>query len=101
MKATEKKAGTAKELDQESVVVTQDRHHYVFTLEAPYTIPANWKARENNIIVAVDGVRVDRDTDLSTLITQHRPGDTITLRVLRDNSTLSVDVTLGELPPQN
>jgi hypothetical protein len=52
--ATEKKAGTAKELDQESVVVTQDRHHYVFTLEAPYTIPADWKARENNIIVAVD-----------------------------------------------
>jgi S1-C subfamily serine protease len=26
------------------------------------------------------------------------PGDTITLRVLRDNSTTEVDVTLGVLP---
>jgi S1-C subfamily serine protease len=32
------------------------------------------------------------------LIVTHSPGDTITLRVLRDNSTSEVDVTLGELP---
>ena len=51
-----------------------------------------------DIIVAVDGTRVDEDHDLSTLILPHAPGDTITLRILRGNSTTNVDVTLGTLP---
>jgi S1-C subfamily serine protease len=32
------------------------------------------------------------------LLVEHAPGDTVTLRVLRDNSTTEVDVTLGVLP---
>jgi hypothetical protein len=52
--ATEKQPRKAIGLDQESIVVSQDRHHYVFTLEATQTIPPDWKARENNLIVAVD-----------------------------------------------
>ena len=51
-----------------------------------------------DIIVSVDGEQVSADTDLSTLILPHKPGDTITLRVLRDNSAREVEVTLGELP---
>jgi serine protease Do len=53
-----------------------------------------------DIIVAIDGEQLKADSDLSTLILPHAPGDTITLRVLRDNSTRDVDVTLGELPAQ-
>jgi serine protease Do len=51
-----------------------------------------------DIIVAVDGEQLSADTDLSMLILPHAPGDTITLRVLRDNSATDVEVTLGELP---
>jgi len=51
-----------------------------------------------DIIVAVDGEQLSADADLSTLILPHAPGDTITLRVLRENSAREVDVTLGELP---
>jgi serine protease Do len=51
-----------------------------------------------DIIVSVDGEQITADTELSTLILPHAPGDTITLRVLRDNSTREVEVTLGELP---
>ena len=51
-----------------------------------------------DIIVAIDGEQLAADSDLSTLILPHAVGDTITLRVLRDNSTRDVDVTLGELP---
>src|ERR671914_1346463 len=51
-----------------------------------------------DVIVAVDGEPVDGDHDLSSQIIPHRPGDTITLRVLRGNSTLEVSVTLGVLP---
>lgn len=52
-----------------------------------------------DIIVSVDGQQLSADSDLSTLILPHAPGDTISLRVLRDNSTREVEVTLGELPP--
>ena len=51
-----------------------------------------------DIIVAVDGEQLSADSDLSTLILPHAPGDTITLRVLRNNSAREVSVTLGELP---
>jgi len=53
-----------------------------------------------DIIVSVDGNQLSADADLSTLILPHAPGDTITLRILRDNSAREVDVTLGELPAE-
>ena len=54
--------------------------------------------RAGDVIVAVDGKRITAEEDLSSLILPHSPGDRITLRVLRENSTREVDVTLGELP---
>ena len=51
-----------------------------------------------DIIVAINGEQLTADSDLSTLILPHSPGDTITLRVLRDNSAREIQVTLGELP---
>jgi len=56
--------------------------------------------REGDIIVSVDGEQLSADVDLSTLILPHAPGDTISLRVLRDSSTREVEVTLGELPAE-
>jgi S1-C subfamily serine protease len=52
-----------------------------------------------DIITAINGEQITAETELSMLILTHSPGDTITLRVLRDNSVREVDVTLGELPP--
>ena len=51
-----------------------------------------------DIIVAIDGEQLSADSDLATIILPHTVGDTITLRVLRDNSARDVQVTLGELP---
>jgi len=51
-----------------------------------------------DIVVSVNDEQLGADTDLATLILPHAPGDTITLRVLRDNSAREVQVTLGELP---
>ncbi len=53
-----------------------------------------------DVIVAINGEQITVDTDLSMLIVPHEPGETITLRVLRDNSATEIEVTLGELPPQ-
>ena len=57
--------------------------------------------RDGDVVVAVDGQKLDVDHDLSTLILPHAPGDTVTLRILRGNATTEVQVTLGELPKQN
>ena len=51
-----------------------------------------------DIITAIDGEQIDAETELSMLILPYSPGDTITLRVMRDNSVQEIQVTLGELP---
>jgi serine protease Do len=53
-----------------------------------------------DIITAIDGEQIGAERELSMLILPHSPGDTVTLRVLRDNSVREVEVTLGELPPE-
>jgi len=56
--------------------------------------------QEGDVIVAVDGERVDADHDLATRILPHQPGDRVTLSVMTDGSTQDVPVTLGTLPDQ-
>jgi S1-C subfamily serine protease len=53
---------------------------------------------DGDVIVALEGRDVTADSDLSMLILPFGPGETITLTVLRDGSTIELDVTLGELP---
>jgi S1-C subfamily serine protease len=56
---------------------------------------------DGDVVVAVDGQKLDMTHDLSALILPHEPGDTIILRVLRSDSTTELQVTLGTLPNQN
>jgi len=51
-----------------------------------------------DVIVAVDGDEILGETDLPKLIAQHDPGDAVTLEIIRDGETQSVDVKLGERP---
>jgi S1-C subfamily serine protease len=51
-----------------------------------------------DVIVAVDGDEIVGETDLPKLIAQHDPGATVTLEIVRDGETRSVDVKLGERP---
>ena len=53
-----------------------------------------------DVIIAVDGDRVDADSDLADHILPHQPDDEITLTVMRDGSQMDVAVTLGTLPEQ-
>ena len=63
--------------------------------------PAEAAGLQNgDIIVAIDGEQITADSDLSMMIVPHKVGDTITLRILRGNSTSDVQLTLGELPQQ-
>jgi S1-C subfamily serine protease len=51
-----------------------------------------------DVVIAVDGKPVLQNNDLSTLVAAHKPGDSVTLDVLRDGDKQSVDVTLGSRP---
>ena len=51
-----------------------------------------------DVILAVNGHKVIRPADLARLISALRPGDKVTLRILRDNKAQDVDVTLGVRP---
>ena len=53
-----------------------------------------------DVIVAVNGEQITESSDLAALILPYAPGDTITLRVLRENSTREISVTLGERPSE-
>jgi len=54
---------------------------------------ANLKA--GDVITQIDGTDVTAQKSLTTLLNQHQPGDTVHLTVIRDDKTLTVNVTLG------
>ncbi|MET1232926.1 MAG: trypsin-like peptidase domain-containing protein [Candidatus Limnocylindrales bacterium] len=61
--------------------------------------PAEKAGLENDdIITAIEGQRIDIGHSLEDVLVRYRPGDTITLTVLRDGATLDVRVTLGTRP---
>ena len=54
--------------------------------------------RGGDVIVGVDGERLDGADDLSELISRHAPGEKVQLRVLRGRRARTVTVTLAERP---
>jgi 2-alkenal reductase len=64
----------------------------------PGTPAAEAGVKDGDIITAVGGIKLDSNTSLRGALMQHKPGDTITLEVLRDGTTLSLDVTLATRP---
>jgi len=64
----------------------------------PGTPAAKAGIKDGDIITSVGGTKLDSNTSLRGALMQHKPGDTITLEVLRDGKTLSLDVTLVARP---
>ncbi|MDQ3880787.1 MAG: trypsin-like peptidase domain-containing protein [Chloroflexota bacterium] len=56
--------------------------------------------RDGDVIVAIDGVQIDAQHELSALVLGYQPGDQITLRVLRGETERDMRVTLGTMPDQ-
>ena len=51
-----------------------------------------------DVITAIEGKEVESMEDLGTLLQQYKPGDEITLTILRDGKQLKLSLTLGERP---
>jgi S1-C subfamily serine protease len=66
----------------------------------PNSPAANAGIKAGDVITAIDGTAINREADLAELMLPHKPGDTVTLRVLRGSSTQEIQVKLGTLPAQ-
>ncbi len=57
--------------------------------------------KAGDVILAVDGKDVNAANEIQTIIAEHKPGDTVPVKIYRSGSTIERDVTLNELPDQN
>ncbi len=54
--------------------------------------------REGDVLVALEGVTINRDNSLAEVLFAFAPGDTVQVAVQRGDERLEVDVMLGERP---
>jgi putative serine protease PepD len=59
---------------------------------------AGLEGGRRDVIVAVDGHAIHSAADLASAVAAHKPGDRITLRVVRNGAGRDVTITLGNLP---
>ncbi len=57
--------------------------------------------KENDIILEVNSIKVTEDNPLASLIRQYQVGETLILKVLRGDKTLTIQVGLEERPANN
>ena len=55
---------------------------------------AGFDYQVNDLIIGIDGKKVQNFADLQEAIAQHRPGDKVTVKVMRDKKEKNIDVTL-------
>jgi len=60
--------------------------------------PADGAIRNGDVILRVEGQPVASQEDLASALVQYRPGDTVSMQILRDGERRTVEVTLGERP---
>ena len=52
------------------------------------------KLQENDVIIGIDGKRVKNFAELQEGLAKHRPGDKVTVKVLRDKKEKDIELTL-------
>jgi len=54
--------------------------------------------RQGDVITEIDGTPLKTDSALAQIVNSHKPGDTLTLSVVRGNQRLTLRATLAEMP---
>lgn len=57
--------------------------------------------KDNDVITAINGEPLNDNNPLGNVILKYKPGDTIKLTVRRGDQTLTLELTLGERPPDS
>ena len=86
-------------IERQVTVGTTSIDHGIFVSEIILDSPAATAGiRAGDVILSVDGTKLDGDPSFSTIIRNKKVGQTISLRVLRDNVQITVRVTLAQAP---
>ncbi len=56
--------------------------------------------KEGDLILEVDGEKIEKSSELVRLVSEKEPGTELTLRILRRNRYLNIEVVLGERPQE-
>ncbi|MFH0853051.1 MAG: trypsin-like peptidase domain-containing protein [bacterium] len=51
---------------------------------------------ENDILLEIDGVQISEDNSITSILSEYRPNDVVSLKVLHDGEEKTVELTLGE-----
>jgi 2-alkenal reductase len=77
-----------------------DADYGALVLEVVPDEPADQAGIEvGDVILTVDGQRIDADNPFVEILFGHDPGETVEVVILRDDQEQTVQVTLGERPP--
>lgn len=52
--------------------------------------------KEKDVVLEINGEKIDRNNSMATLVQKYNSGDKITLKVLRNSQEINIDVVLGE-----
>ena len=77
---------------------TSEQQAIAVSLIASGSPAAQAGIQRRDIITEVDGKALRDDSDLAQVLNAHKPGDTLTLTVVRGGKTLPVKVKLDETP---
>jgi serine protease Do len=56
--------------------------------------------KKGDVILKVDDREVERGEQYQSLIVKRRPGERVTLTIIREGKEQQIDVVLGEFPPR-
>jgi 2-alkenal reductase len=60
---------------------------------------ANADVRKGDVVLAIDGQKIDQQHSFTEVLFAYKPGDKVDVTILRDSKQISVSVTLGQRPP--
>jgi serine protease Do len=76
----------------------KDTHAAVITEVVPGKPGDKAGLKVGDAIVGIDGQKVEDSNDLTLKVTEHTPGSTVALDVIRNGQPMKVNVTLGQRP---
>ncbi len=62
----------------------------------PGSAAARAGLREGDVIIEIDGVRIDEENHLANVILRYEPGDNITIKIIRNDREMTLEAILGE-----
>jgi serine protease Do len=76
----------------------QETHGVIIVQVDPGSPAANAGLQAQDVITQIDNQKLVGESDLAKFLSNHKPGDTVTLTVYRGNQKKEIKVTLGQAP---